>query len=187
MCEEIEKTFISPEMLENDSWGFAKKLYKKGLDFDLFVGVTRGGAQVSIYIQEVFSVLTKSKKGYSTLQAQSYKGVFEASNEVIVDNIDGVMRQVQDNTRILIVDDIFDRGKTFEAIKKAMLSKIDKKNVSLTMAALYYKPENRVVDMVPDEYYKTFESSEWIVLPHELEELTEKEMKAKGFIFPDLL
>jgi hypoxanthine phosphoribosyltransferase len=184
MNEEIQKFFISPEMLENDSWGFAKKLFKKGLDFDLFVGVTRGGAQVSIYIQEVFSVLTKESKSYATIQAQSYKGVYDAG-EVVIDNINGVLRQIKDNTRILVIDDIFDRGKTFAGIKNELLKNIDKKNVSLTMAALYYKPENRIVDLFPDEYYKTFDSDEWIVLPHELEELTVNEMKAKGFIFPD--
>ncbi|MDY0361676.1 MAG: phosphoribosyltransferase family protein [Desulforegulaceae bacterium] len=185
MSDKVKKFYISPEMLENDSWGFAKKLFKKNLDFDLFVGVTRGGAQVSVYIQEVFAVLTKTKKKYATIQAQSYKGVYEASDEVLVDNIEGVMRQIEDGTRIIVIDDIFDRGKTFEAVKKKLLEKIDKKNVSLTMAALYYKPENRIADMVPDEYYKTFESHQWIVLPHELEELTENEMKAKGFIFPE--
>lgn len=184
MSEEIEKFFISPEMLENDSWGFAKKMYKKGLDFDLFVGITRGGAQVSIYIQEVFAVLTQTSKAYATIQAQSYKGVYEAG-EVLVDNLDGVLRQVEDGTRILIVDDIFDRGKTFEAVKRELEKRIDKKDVTITIASLYYKPENRIVDITPDEYYKTFESKEWIVLPHELEELTVKEMKAKGFIFPE--
>lgn len=184
MSETIEKFFISPEMLENDSWGFAKKLFNKGYDFDLFVGVTRGGAQVSIYIQEVFCVLTKSSKSYATIQAQSYKGVYEAA-EVVVDNLDGVLRQIKDGSRVLIVDDIFDRGKTFEAIKKEIEKRIDKKDVKITMAALYYKPENRLVDITPDEYYKTFESKEWIVLPHELEELTKEEMKAKGFIFPE--
>lgn len=185
MSETVEKFFISPEMLENDSWGFAKKLYSKGLDFDLFVGVTRGGAQVSIYIQEVFAVLTKTSKAYATIQAQSYKGIYEADEDVIVDNLDGVLRQIKEGSRVLIVDDIFDRGKTFDAIRKKLISSIKIKDVSLTMAALYYKPENRMVDITPDEYYKTFESHEWIVLPHELEELTKQEMKAKGFIFPE--
>ena len=183
MGEEVKKFFISPEMLENDSWGFAKKMFKKGLDFDLFVGVTRGGAQVSIYIQEVFSVLTNAKKAYATIQAQSYKGVFD-SGDVAVDNISGVLRQVKDKTRILVVDDIFDRGRTLETVKRELLNKIDKKDVTITIASLYYKPENRIVDITPDEYYKTFDSKEWIVLPHELEDLTIEEMKAKGFIFP---
>ncbi|PIE74789.1 MAG: hypothetical protein CSA18_03130 [Deltaproteobacteria bacterium] len=184
MNENINKYFVSPEMLENDSWGFAKKLYSKGYDFDLFVGITRGGTQVSIYIQEAFSVLTGTRKKYATVQAQSYKGIYDA-DEVIVDNMDGVTRQVEDNTRIIIIDDIFDRGKTLYSVRKKFMEEIDKKNVNLTMAVLYYKPENRVVDILPDEYYKTFESSRWIVLPHELADLSVSEMKAKGFIFPD--
>lgn len=184
MGTDAEKCYICATEMEQDCWAFAKDLFLKGLDFDLFVGVTRGGAQVSIYMQEVFSVLTGTKKEYATIQAKSYSGVFEAAGEVVVENVEAVIRRVHPGCRILVVDDIFDRGKTFLAVREAISEKLPYPDVSLTMAALYYKPENTLVDMAPDYFHRTFGGAEWIVLPHELEDLTREEMEKKGFVWP---
>jgi hypoxanthine phosphoribosyltransferase len=176
------KTYISANLLEQDCWAFAKKLYAEGHDFDLFVGVTRGGAQISIYMQEVFSLLTGTDKPYTTVQARSYTGVFEAG-EVDVDGLSTVVTMAKQTPKILVIDDIFDRGKTLLAIKTKLQAALKAEGLSpqLQFAALYYKPENVMVDMVPDFHYKTFASAEWIVLPHELSGLTKAELAQKGF------
>ena len=184
MGTEPEKCFISARQMEQDCWEFAKDLFRKGFDYDLFVGVTRGGAQVSIYMQEVFMYLSGKKKLYATIQASSYKGVFEAANEVVVENVEAVARISKPGMKILVVDDIFDRGKTFEAIRDAMLSKMPYPDVHVDMAALYYKPENALVDMRPDHYYRIYGPTDWIVLPHELEALSSEELEKKGFTWP---
>ncbi|MDY0161928.1 phosphoribosyltransferase [Desulfobotulus sp.] len=178
------KQYISAEQMEKDCWAFAKDLFRKGLDFDLFVGVTRGGAQVSIYMQEVFMILTGKKKDYATIQACSYTGFFNARNEVGVENVEAVIRHVKPGIRILVVDDIFDRGKTFEAVRDAIVARLPYPDVHLSMAALYYKPENSQVSMKPDYFYRIFGAKDWIVLPHELEGLSREEMACKGFVWP---
>ncbi|MCW7754334.1 phosphoribosyltransferase [Desulfobotulus sp. H1] len=178
------KVYISAGQMEQDCWAFAKDLFRKGLNFDLFVGVTRGGAQVSIYMQEVFSVLTGKMKGYATIQARSYEGFFDARNNVEVDNVESVIRHVKPGIRILVIDDIFDRGKTFEAVKDAIIRELPYPDVHLSLAALYYKPENSQVSIRPDYFYRIFASRDWLVLPHELDGLTRDEMTAKGFVWP---
>lgn len=179
-----EKHYISAGQMEQDCWAFAKDLFRKGLDFDLFVGVTRGGAQVSIYMQEVFMVLTGKGKDYATIQARSYTGIFDARNEIMVDNVDAVIRHIKPGIRVLVVDDIFDRGKTFEAVRDAILAKLPYPDVHLSMATLYYKPENSLVSMKPDYFYRIFGAKDWIVLPHELDGLNADEMARKGFVWP---
>ncbi|TYT75618.1 phosphoribosyltransferase [Desulfobotulus mexicanus] len=179
-----EKQYISAGQMEQDCWAFAKDLFRKGLDFDLFVGVTRGGAQVSIYMQEVFMVLTGKAKDYATIQARSYKGFFEAEEEVSVENVDAVIRHVKPGIRILVVDDIFDRGRTFLAVRDAIVAALPYPDVHLSLASLYYKPENTEVCIRPDYFYRIFGPRDWIVLPHELEGLNREEMAQKGFVWP---
>jgi hypothetical protein len=41
------------------------------------------------------------------------------------------------------------------------------------------------VSIEPHFHYKTFGSSDWIVLPHELDELSREELEKKGFIWPE--
>lgn len=178
-----EKIFISATQMETDCWEFSRQLYIDGHDFDIFSGITRGGAQISIYMQEVFAVLSGKDKLFSTIHAQSYTGIGKAG-EVIVENIDSLVRRVKPNDRILIVDDIFDRGKTCKAVVNTVKDALKSVDVSIKTAVLYYKPENSVVDIEPDYYFKTFKSGDWIVLPHELEGLTRQELEHKGFVLP---
>ena len=178
-----EKKFISAGDLERDCWDFAKALYAKGLDYDLIAGITRGGAQISIYMQEVFALLSGKSKKFATIHAQSYTGMGQAG-QVEVENIESVVRRATPGTRILVVDDIFDRGKTFKAVYESLREAITADGVTLEIAALYYKPENNQVDIVPDHYHRTYKAEDWIVLPHELGELTEEELRSKGFTMP---
>jgi hypothetical protein len=179
------KIFIDSQQMERDCWEFAKKIYGQGHDFDIFTGITRGGAQISIYMQEVFALLSGKKKEFTTIHAQSYTGI-GAAGEVRVENVDSLARRVTPGCRILIVDDIFDRGKTFKAVyNRVKTSLAEEEAVTIQMAALYYKPENNIVSIEPHFHYKTFGSSDWIVLPHELDELSREELEKKGFIWPE--
>ncbi len=92
--------------------------------------------------------------------------------------------RANDGDRILIVDDIFDRGMTFRAVLDKVNEEMPYQDVTVKMAALYYKPENNEVDMEPDFHYKVFEPGDWIVLPHELEALSPTELGLKGFKIP---
>ena len=119
----------------------------------------------------------------TTIHAQSYTGIAQAG-EVEVENMDSLIRRMKKGKRLLIVDDIFDRGKTFQAVYNAVLEQTDCNPEDVKTAALYYKPENTQVDMTPDFHYRTYKSDDWIVLPHELEALSREELAAKGFIYP---
>jgi hypothetical protein len=182
MSDDVRKIYISAGKMEKDCWEFAAKLYRQGYDPDFIIGVTRGGAQISIYMQEAFCVLSGEKKIYTTVQAVSYTGISEAG-DVVVENVDAVLRRVEDGQKLLVVDDVFDRGKTLKAVKETLVREIPVEIPEIRLAALYYKPENNEVDIVPDFYFQTFESKEWVVLPHELQGLTAEELCEKGFTY----
>ena len=183
MSQVNEKIFIDALQMERDCWGFAKKIYTSGEDFDILSGITRGGAQICIYMQEVFALLSGKSKEFTTIHAQSYTGIAEAG-EVMVENLESLKRRMEKGKRLLIVDDIFDRGKTFKAVYDKVLAEVECNAEDVKMAALYYKPENTQVDITPHFHYRTYASRDWLVLPHELEALSKEELAAKGFIFP---
>lgn len=180
MTETYEKIFITASQLEQDSWMLAKSIHSMGYDFDVFAGITRGGAQIAIYMQEVFELLTKKKKKFATIHASSYKGIGDAET-VTVGSIDALISVTRNGDRILVVDDIFDRGSTFDAVTETIKKRVPKKDFIVYKAALYYKPHNRQVEMEPDFYHRAYATSDWIVLPHELSHLTTEELKLKGF------
>ncbi|WP_158527323.1 phosphoribosyltransferase [Pelagibaculum spongiae] len=182
---QTDKIFIDALQLERDCWQLASNIFKEGHDFDVIAGITRGGAQISIYMQEVFALLSGKPKAFTTIHAQSYTGVFEADEEVRVENLKSLAARMNPDSRLLIVDDIFDRGKTFKAVYEKVINEIDCDEAHVMTAALYYKPENNLVDMLPDFYQRTFGSNDWIVLPHELEALSREELAAKGFVWPE--
>lgn len=180
MSEAHEKVFITASQLEQDSWMFAKSIHAMGYDFDVFAGITRGGAQIAIYMQEVFEFLTKKKKKFATIHASSYKGIAEAET-VTVGSIDALISVTRNGDKILVVDDIFDRGSTFDAVTETIKKRVPKKDIIVYKAALYYKPHNRQVEMEPDFYHRAYATTDWIVLPHELSHLTNEELRLKGF------
>jgi hypoxanthine phosphoribosyltransferase len=83
---------------------------------------------------------------------------------------------INEDSNLLIIDDIFDSGKTIKGIVDKIKS--ESKNPKIKIATVYYKPKNNKTDIVPDFYLK--KTGSWLVFPHELEDLTEDEIKKKS-------
>jgi hypoxanthine phosphoribosyltransferase len=77
---------------------------------------------------------------------------------------------------LLIVDDVFDSGRSVEALLRELSDKM-RLNMPQTVriAAPWYKPEKNETDLVPDFYLH--ETNKWIVFPHELSGLTFEDIK----------
>ena len=59
------------------------------------------------------------------------------------------------------MDDVFDTGKTIEAVINDFKSKVNE----IKSATLFYKPKNNQTDIIPDFYVR--ETEDWIVFPHD--------------------
>jgi hypothetical protein len=79
--------------------------------------------------------------------------------------------------KLLIVDDVFDSGRSIRAILDR-LNERSRKNIphDIRMAMPWYKPLRNIIDTVPD--YFIHETDDWLVFPHEMDGLTEKEILA---------
>jgi len=76
-----------------------------------------------------------------------------------------------------LVDDVFDSGRSIEAIFET-LNRKSRRNTpkDIKVATPWYKPNNNATDRVPDYYLN--ETDDWLVFPHELDGLTEDEIFA---------
>jgi uncharacterized protein len=177
----MDKVFISAATMEQDSWAFAVQLHKLGEHFDWVIGVTRGGAQISVYIQETLSLLDENIKSYATIHAYSYTGIGEAKSEVIVRDLEPLLQEIKHGESILVIDDVFDRGATLNAIKEKLDKRLQEKQATVKLGVLYYKPENSTVSIAPDYFFRTYNGDDWLVFPHELCGLSQAELRHKGF------
>jgi hypoxanthine phosphoribosyltransferase len=77
--------------------------------------------------------------------------------------------------KLLVVDDVFDSGRSIKAILDTLNEKA-RKNIphDVRMAMPWYKPERNIIGVEPD--YFIHKTDDWLVFPHEMDGLTEQEI-----------
>ena len=112
------------------------------------------------------------------IRTSSYSGIDKQSREVKVSGLDYLIKNIQQHDRLLIVDDVFDTGRSVDAIIDELKSKtrLNAPN-DIRIAVPYFKPERNQVDFKPD--FVIHETSDWLKYPHSLEGLSVEEMAEK--------
>ena len=89
--------------------------------------------------------------------------------------IDYLISHMNAEDKLLIVDDVFDSGRSIKAILDTLHEK-SRKNIphDIRMAMPWYKPERNIIDVEPDYY--VHETDDWLVFPHEMDGLSEEEI-----------
>ena len=170
----IAKTYITADELLLDSFKLGVQIHNSGFKPDFIVGVWRGGTPVGIAIQEILAYLGNDSD-HIAIRTSSYYGINEQSKEVRVHGIDYLISNMNAEDKLLIVDDVFDSGRSIKAILDTLKEK-SRKDLpqDIRMAMPWYKPERNIIEVVPD--YFIHETDEWLVFPHEMDGLTEKEI-----------
>lgn len=170
----MEKRFISAQELLEDSFRVAAKVYQDGFRPDYIVGIWRGGAPIGIAVQEYFDY-KEVETDHIAVRTSSYYGINQQSKEIKVHGLHYIIENANADDSLLIVDDVFDSGRSIDALIK-QLKLLTRKNMpnDVRVACPWYKPKNSKVDLVPD--YFVHESEEWLVFPHELSGLTPDEI-----------
>ena len=170
----MKKTYISAQELLESSFKLAHQIYEDGFRPGFIVGIWRGGTPIGIAVQEYFEY-----KGVSTdhisVRTSSYYGINQQSKKIRVHGLHYLVENANAGDGLLIVDDVFDSGRSVDALIK-QIKKQSRKNTpaDIRVACTWYKPSMCAVDIKPDYY--THESDEWLVFPHELDGLTKGEI-----------
>jgi len=172
----MEKTFITAADLLKDSFRLASMVYEDGFRPEFIVGIWRGGAPIGIAVQEYFDY-KQVPTDHIAVRTSSYYGINKQSKEIRVHGLHYLIENANADDGLLIVDDVFDSGRSIDALIKEV-SKLSRLNMprDVRIACPWYKPSNKSVSMTPD--YFVNETDEWLVFPHELSGLTPEEIRA---------
>ena len=169
----MEKHFIRAEDLIQDSFNLALKVFEDGYRPNYIIGVWRGGAPIGIAVQELFSVLGVPSD-HIAIRTSHYKAINQRDSEVKVYGLNYIIKQVESEDSLLIVDDVHDTGISIEKIISD-LKFACKKHPEIKVATPYFKPTKNKTNRKPDYYL--YETDKWLVFPHELEGLSSQEIK----------
>lgn len=181
----MDKVFITAEELLRDSFKLAKLVHDSDFDPDFIIGIWRGGAPVGIAIQEYLDYVGV-ETDHIAIRTSSYMGIDQQAKTVRVHGLDYIIDNINADDNVLLVDDVFDSGRSIDAIFKRLELKARlnmPKNIKI--ACPWYKPDRNMTSRKPDYYINQTDS--WLVFPHELKGLTVEELALGKPYIADLL
>ena len=180
----MDKFFIKSESLLKDSFQLAWNVYESGYKPNYIIGVWRGGAPVGIAVQEFLSVLGV-KSDHVAIRTSYYTGIDSRNDSVQVYGLNYVIRKLESEDRLLIVDDVHDTANSISQIITDLKKACKKNTPEIKIATPYYKPNKNESEHKPDYYLH--ETDQWLVFPHELEGLSLKEIQKNKPELQDLM
>jgi hypoxanthine phosphoribosyltransferase len=170
----IEKTFISAQSLLKDSLALGVQVVRSGFRPSFLVGIWRGGAPIGITVQEVLEY-NGIECDHISIRTSSYTGLNQQSATVRVHAIDYLVSRLNAEDRLLLIDDVFDSGRSLEAVTTELRRRC-RRNLpeQIRIATVYYKPARNRTAVKPDFYVRS--TDQWLVFPHEVQGLTREEI-----------
>jgi hypoxanthine phosphoribosyltransferase len=168
------KVYVDATSLLIDSVKLARQVWDDGYRPDYLIGVWRGGTPPGVAIHEFLR--TRGLEPYhTTIKTQSYSAMQRGGDGVEIKGLGHVIDVIRAEDRVLIVDDVFDTGHTMVAILDEIARLARRNTPECRIATVYYKPEKNETEREPDYY--TVADNRWIVFPHEIESLTDEELR----------
>ena len=180
----MDKLYIRSEDLLKDSFQLAWNVYESGFKPNYIVGVWRGGAPIGIAVQEFLSVLGV-KSDHVAIRTSYYTGIDSKQDSVQVYGLNYVIRKLESEDRLLIVDDVHDTGNSISQIITDLKKAFKKNTPEIRIATPYYKPNKNESEYKP--HYYLHETDQWLVFPHELDGLSFEEIQKNKPELQDLM
>ena len=171
-----DKHYLCAEQLLTDSFRLAKSVLDSGFEPTMIIAIWRGGVPIGIAVQEFFA-FSGVETDHIAIRTSSYDaGIDQRLGGVRVHGLNYLIKHVRAEDRLLIVDDVFDTGRTVDAVINR-LTELARLNTpaDIRVAVPYYKPRRREVERQPDYYLE--ETDAWLMYPHSLEGLSLDEIR----------
>jgi hypoxanthine phosphoribosyltransferase len=180
------KEFISHDTVRNNALKLAVRIYADGFVPDVIYVLLRGGAYIGNVISEYFKFVRKDKPVYyAAVVAHSYTDVGKAER-IAVDGWTYAPEYLRSGDKILLVDDIFDSGRTLNHLTSIIMEKgVPRGDIKIAVHdyKYFYDLETRL-PVQPDYWCRRHDLSvndeaRWIhYLSHELSGLSNAELEA---------
>jgi hypoxanthine phosphoribosyltransferase len=170
----MDKLFISANSLLHDSMELARRVISSGFRPTFLVAMWRGGAPIGIAVQEVLEYHS-IHVDHIAIRTSSYTGIDKQAKSVRVHAIDYLVSRLTAEDQLLLVDDVFDSGRSLEAAISELKARC-RRNFpeKYRIATVYYKSTRNRSSLLPDYY--VLDTDKWLVFPHELVGLTRQEI-----------
>ncbi len=171
-----DKLYLNAQTLLEDSFKLGAQVINSGFEPTFIVALWRGGVPMGIAVQE-FLQYHDIKTDHIAIRTAYYSNsnVDNTAKEVAVYGINYLIKNCSSEDRLLFVDDVFDTGKTIQAVIEH-IKKLARRNTpgDIRIAVPYYKPTRNQTDRAPDYYL--YETEQWLKYPHSLEGLSDEEI-----------
>ena len=140
---------------------------------------------MGIAVQELMSY-AGLHTDHIAIRTSYYQGIDKVANQVQVHNLGYLLENLNYDDSLLLIDDVFDRGRSIEAILNE-LQRLTRRNMpkNIKVATVWYKPSKNVTQIKPDYY--VHETSQWLVFPHELDGLEADEVAKNKTVVADIV
>ena len=184
----MSKEFLTYETVRNNALKMAHQIRLDGFIPDVIYVSLRGGAYIGNVISEYFKIVSESARPvlYAAVVARSYQGI-KNQDEVRIDGWTYSPEYLRQGDKILLVDDIFDSGRTLNYLAKVIIDRgIPREDLKIAVhdfKVFHNKPES--LPLQPDYYcrrhdIRSAEDDIWIhYLSHELVGLTPEERETQ--------
>lgn len=176
----MKKIYLDAQDYLRDMWRLSRQILDSEWKPDVLLALWRGGAEVGVAVHE-FLKFRDIEVSHMPIKCSSYTGIGTSNTEVKFEHADSILEKLVPGTKVLVVDDVFDTGRTAAAVH----ARLEARGCDMKMACVYWKPEKNVTQYKPDFYVKTLDR--WIVFPHEIEGLTKEEIMDKDPILAELI
>ncbi|MDR2589349.1 MAG: phosphoribosyltransferase [Spirochaetales bacterium] len=177
------KEFLSFDAVRTNALKLAAAIHASGFVPDIIYVSLRGGAYLGNIISEYFKVVRRGKRPvfYAAVVARSYSDI-NAHDKVRVDGWTYNPAYLRNGDRILLVDDIFDSGRTVNHLVEIFLQKgIPRNDIKVAVHDYKVRSDNLNLPIQPDFYCRRLareEADGWIhYMSHELIGLTAGEIR----------
>jgi hypoxanthine phosphoribosyltransferase len=180
------KEFLRFDTVRNNALKLACRIYREGFIPDVIYVSLRGGAYLGNVISEYFKIVQKGERPvyYAAVVARSYTDVAKAE-KIRIDGWTYSPEHLRVGDKVLLVDDIFDSGRTINYLAQVILDKgIPRKDLKVAVHDYkYFTDKEEQLPVQPDYWCRKHEVSvhdegRWIhYMSHELVGLTESELE----------
>ncbi len=187
----MTKEFTDYNTVRDNGLKLAYRIHRDGFTPDVIYVSLRGGAYMGNVISEYFKMVRRGERPvfYAAVVARSYTDV-HTRDRVMVDGWTYSPEYLRAGDRVLLVDDIFDSGKTINHLAEIIVDKgIPRHDVKIAVHDYKIREYAEEQPMVHPDYYcrkhviDKPENDNWIhYLSHELVGLSDSEIEA---YYPD--
>ena len=182
------KEFLPYDKVRNNALKLAAQIYRDGFIPDVIYCSLRGGAYMANIISEYFKILSKAKHFhpvlYAGVVARSYSDVAKHT-KVFIDGWTYPPENLRPGDKILLVDDIFDSGRTINCLVETLINSrgLPREDIKVVVHDYkYFTYQKEQLPIQPDYYCRKFEinspdENRWIYyMSNELVGLTKDEL-----------